>query len=63
MSLNRRLLMGVGAVALAAIGITGVLAEGRAHGSGAACPKADCKQECPKKCPEECPPCPACPGC
>ena len=63
MNLNRKILIGVGALALAVVGITGVLAAGRAHGNGAACPKLDCKQACPKDCPKDCPPCPACPGC
>ena len=61
MTLKHKLLMGAGALTLAAIGITGAWASVHKNDAGASCPKADCGKECPKDAP--CPPCPGCPGC
>jgi len=61
MTLKQRLLLGTAALTLAAIGITGALAAGRANDCGAGCSKTECGKACPKGGP--CPLGPACPGC
>ena len=57
MTLKNKLWIGMSALALAALGLTGALAAGHAD-CGPACSKAECVRTCPKEGP-----CPLCPPC